>query len=144
MKLNKIWTWRALALVILLALLWLIGPAWQLWRTHESQWNLLSQVRLRMLQSQQEVQALRQKSVPTAAEATAQIQAIGRQRFGATAVILPGASLQMTLRSVAPEQLASGWNEIRSQTSASLVQADLTEQGQGWSGTLVFKLAQKP
>ena len=90
MTLNKTWAWRALAGVILLALLWLIGPAWALWSSHETQWQRLSQLRLSMLQSQQEVQALRQKSVPTAAEATAQIQAISRQHFGTTAVILPG------------------------------------------------------
>ena len=144
MTLNKTWAWRALAGVILLALLWLIGPAWALWSSHETQWQRLSQLRLSMLQSQQEVQALRQKSVPTAAEATAQIQALSRQHFGTTAVILPGATLQMTLRLVSPEQLATGWNEIRTQTSASLVQADLANPGPGWSGTLVFKLAQKP
>jgi hypothetical protein len=134
----------ALGLALVLALMGLLWPAGQLWLTHEAQRDRLAQQRLRLLQAQQEVRALEQKSIPEPTQAARQLQAISQQRFSAAAVSLSNETWQVSLRSVSAEQLALGWDEIRTQTSASLIQADLTAQAQGWSGTLVFKLARKP
>ena len=134
----------ALLGIALLALGWQVGPAWQLWRNHTTQWDDLTRLRLGMLAAQKEARDLLQKPIPGQAEAVAQIQAISRQRFGAVPVNLPGTTLQIQIRSLSADQLAQGWNEIRTLTSASVTQADLTMGPQGWTGSLVFKLAQKP
>jgi general secretion pathway protein M len=144
MKFKPVVGTRVLAVLALLALGWQIGPAWQLWRNHTSLWDDLTKQRMGMLTAQKEALDLLQKPIPGPAEAVAQIQAISRQRFGAVPVNLPGATLQIQIRSLAADQLARGWNEIRTQTSASVIQADLTMGPQGWTGSLVFKLAQKP
>ncbi len=126
-------------------LLWTgLEPAWHLWRTHEAQLNELAQQRQAMQRAQEELQALQQKTLPSTAEAQNRIQAIAQQQLKTVAQGSPGAGIRLTLNGVAPQQLAQAWADIRSQTSASVVQADLVQGPQGWSGTLVFKLAQRP
>jgi type II secretory pathway component PulM len=93
---------------------------------------------------QQEVEALRKKPIPSPLEAQSLIHALSKQHFGSTPIGLPGQGLQVQLNGVNAERLALGWQEIRAQTSASVVRVDLTASGPLWSGTLVFKLAQKP
>ena len=83
-------------------------------------------------------------TLPSPAEAQNRIQAIAQQQLKTVAQGSPGAGIRLTLNGVAPQQLAQAWADIRSQTSASVVQADLVQGPQGWSGTLVFKLAQRP
>mgnify|MGYP003350358714 FL=1 len=135
---------RALGAAVLLALIASLWPAGALWLTHEAQREALSSQRLSLLQAQQEARALQQKTIPSPAEALRLIQAIGRQRFNAVPVSLPNGAVQLQLRALPAEQLALGWNEIRANTSASLTRADLTAEGQVWSGTLVFTLASRP
>ena len=135
---------RALGAAVLLELFASLGPAAALWLTHESERQALSRQRLSLLQAQQEARALQQKTIPSPAEALRLIQAIGRQRFNAVPVSLPNGTVQFQLRGLPAEQLALGWQEIRANTSASVTQADLTAEGQVWSGTLVFTLASRP
>ena len=144
MKLSRQKLMTLSGLCGILVLLWGLVPAWQLWRSYGSLMDQLSRQRLEMLQQQQEAQSLKQKPLALPPELTQQIGAISKQRFGAVPTALPGAALQIQLNAVRPEQLALGWQEIRSQQLASLTQADLTQGPQGWSGTLVFKLPQKP
>jgi type II secretory pathway component PulM len=127
-----------------LALLWALWPAWTLWRSHEEQLQQLSRLRQHMQLAQQEAQALQKKTLPGTMEAQSQIQSITKQRFGATAVSMADSSYQVRLNGVQAQVLAQGWSEIRSQTSAQVTQADLRWGPQGWSGTMTFKLAQKP
>lgn len=140
------WRWllAALALLALLALPWALWPAWQLRQAHPGTLIKLTQQRQAMQLQQQEAQALLKKPVPNPVEAQTLIQSLSKQHFGSTPVSVPGQGLQIQLRQVDAAQLALGWQEIRLQTSASVVSADLTAQGKLWSGTLVFKLAQKP
>ena len=135
---------RALGAAVLLALIASLGPAAALWLTHESERDALSRQRLSLLQAQQEARALQQKTIPSPSEALRLIQAIGRQRFNAVPVSLPNGTVQFQLRALPAEQLALGWQEIRANTSASVTQADLTAEGQVWSGTLVLTLASRP
>ena len=134
----------ALGSLSVAALLWGLWPAWALWRGHEARWLELEQQRQSMNAAQQEAQTLLAKSVPSVPEALAQIQSISRQYFRVSAVPLPDASVKIELQAVAPLQLSSGWNAIRNQTSAWVTRADLVQDADGWSGTLVFKLAIKP
>lgn len=138
------WLIASLALVAAIALLWGLWTAWGLWQTQEARWSELARQRQTMQAALQEAQALQKKSVPGLTEAQSLIQNISSQRLAAPAVALPDASMQIQLIGVSPRQLGQGWDEIRTQTSATLVRADLTQGPMGWSGTLVFKLAQKP
>jgi hypothetical protein len=135
---------RGLLGLALLVLPWSLWPAWQAWLAHPEALQQLARQRQAMQLSQQEVQALRLRSVPGAVEAQALIQSLSKQHFGSAPVSVPGPGLQIQLNQVDATQLALGWQEIRAQTSASLVSADLSAKGNRWSGTLVFKLAQKP
>jgi type II secretory pathway component PulM len=137
------WRWLVVVLAVL-TLPWALWPAWQMWQAHPGALLQLSQQRQSMQLLQQESQTLRNKSVPNPVEAQALIQSLSKQHFGHTAVSVPGQGLQIQLRQVDAAQLALGWQDIRDQTSASVVSADLTAQGKLWSGTLVFQLAQKP
>jgi type II secretory pathway component PulM len=142
-KLPWSWHWLLVTLAVL-ALPWTLWPAWQMWQAHPDGLQQLARQRQSMQWQQQEVQALLKKPVPTQAQAQALIQSLSQQHFGSTAMIVPGPGLQVQLRQVDAAQLALGWQDIRTQTSASVISADLTAQGSQWSGTLVFKLAQKP
>ena len=141
---QRRWISLALAAVAALALLWGLWPAWTLWLNQDERWNELARQRQTMQAALQEAQTLQKKSMPSVAEAQTLIQSIGKQRLGATASTLPDSGIQLQLSAVSPQQLAQGWEEIRTQTSASLLRADLKQNAEGWSGTLVFKLAQKP
>ena len=137
------WRWLVTLLVVL-ALPWALWPAWQMWLAQPGALLKLSQQRQIMQLLQQESQTLLNKPVPNPVEAQTLIQSLSKQHFGSTPVSVPGQGLQIQLRQVDAAQLALGWQDIRDQTSASVVSADLTAQGKLWSGTLVFKLAQKP
>ena len=132
------------ALLAVLALLWGLGPAWMLWQQQDTRWAELARQRQVMQAALTEAQALQKKSVPSAAEAQMQIKSIATQRWGATAITMPDASMQIQISDVAPQALGQGWDDIRSQTSALLLRAELKQSATGWSGTMVFKLAQKP
>ena len=132
------------ALLAVLALLWGLGPAWMLWQQQDTRWAELARQRQVMQAALTEAQALQKKSVPSAAEAQMQIKSIATQRWGATAITMPDAGMQIQISDVAPQALGQGWDDIRSQTSALLLRAELKQSTTGWSGTLVFKLAQKP
>ncbi len=138
--------WLALALIALAlaAASWALGPAWQQWRAHPQPLHKLAPQRQAMQLQQQEVEALRKKPIPSPFEAQTLIHALSKQHFGSTPIGLPGQGLQVQLNGVNAERLALGWQEIRAQTSARVVRVDLTASGPLWSGTLVFKLAQKP
>ncbi len=134
----------AVAVLALLAMLWGLWPAWQLWQAHPQTLQKLGQQRQVMQGLQQEVEVLLKKPVPAPAEAQTLIQSISKRHFGSTPIGVPGQGLQIQISGVSAQQLALGWQEIRSQTSASVVSADLTANGSQWTGTLVLKLAQKP
>lgn len=135
--------WGVWALT-LAALLWVLWPAWQRWQAHPQALRQLAQQRQSMLLGQQEVETLLKKPVPSPVEAQALIQAISKQHLGSTPIALPGQGLQIRFSQVGAQPLALAWQEIRTQTSASVTHADLTAQGALWSGTLVLQLAQKP
>ena len=137
------WRWL-LALLAVLAMPWALWPAWQMWLAHPDALLKLSQQKQTMQLLQQESQTLRNKPVPNPVEAQTLIQSLSKQHFGSTPVSVQGQALQIQLRQVDAAQLALGWQDIREQTSASVVSSDLTAQGKRWSGTLVFQLAQKP
>ncbi|MDI9331622.1 MAG: hypothetical protein QM527_10000 [Alphaproteobacteria bacterium] len=141
---TRRWLPGLLGAVATLALLWGLWPAWLLWQDQDSRWQALTRQRMAMQAAQQEAQALQQKSVPSVSEAQAQIQSISRRHLGASATPLPDGGMQIQINGVAPQALALGWDEIRQLTSASVQRTDLAQNAQGWSGTLVFKLAQKP
>jgi hypothetical protein len=144
MKLNRTWVLRALALLGLLALWWGISPAWTLWRTHAMQFDQLARQRIAMQSDQQEAQALQKKTVLPQADALSQIKATSGRLLGAVPQTLAGNTVQIQIKAVSADQLALAWGDIRKLTSAMVVKADLNANGQGWSGTLVFKLAQQP
>lgn len=135
------WGLWALTLAIVL---WALWPAWQRWLAHPQALNQLAQQRQAMQWGQQEVQSLLNKPVPSPLEAQTLIQAISKQHLGSVPIAVPGQGLQIRFSDVAAQPLALAWQEIRTQTSASVVSADLSANGALWSGTLVFKLAQKP
>ncbi|MEY2661390.1 MAG: hypothetical protein RLZZ123_2562 [Pseudomonadota bacterium] len=136
--------YASLALIASLALLWGLWPAWTLWLDRHDRWAELVQQQQRMQTALQEAQTLQKKSLPSLAESQSLIQTISRQRFGVPPINLPGGSVQIPINAVSPQQLAQGWDDIRTQTSARVVRAELDQTPQGWSGTLIFKLPQKP
>ena len=144
MKMNPTWVWRALVLVVVLALMWGISPAWTLWRTHEAQFEQLAHQRIAMQGLQKEAQTLQKKVVLPLAESLSQIKSIGAKLPGATTQTLAGNTVQIQIKSVPADQLALAWHDIRKMTSASVVKADLEANGSNWSGTLVFQLALHP
>jgi hypothetical protein len=144
MKLNRSWTLRALACLALLALCWGIGPAWTLWRTHAVQFDQLARQRITMQSEQLEAQTLQKKSVMPQTDALTNIKAISSRLLGATPQTLAGNTVQIQIKAVSADRLAQAWGDIRHLTSAMVVKADLNANEQGWSGTLVFKLAQQP
>ncbi|MEY2622274.1 MAG: hypothetical protein RIT26_2094 [Pseudomonadota bacterium] len=133
-----------LGLIAGIALLWGLWPAWTLWQHRHERWAELVQQQQRMQAAMQEAQTLQKKSLPSLQESQSLIQAISRQRFGVPPIVLPAGNFQIPLNAVSPQQLAQGWEDIRSQTSATVVRAELEQTPQGWSGSLVFKLPQKP
>jgi hypothetical protein len=52
--------------------------------------------------------------------------------------------VQIQFKAVSADQLALAWSDVRKLTSAMVVKSELKNNEQGWSGTLVFKLAQQP
>ncbi len=140
-RLPALWILSAVPLV---ASLWALWPAWQAWQAHPPTLQTLAQQRQALQFQLQEAEALRQKPIPSSVEAQNLIQSISKKHLGSTPLVLPGQGLQIQINGVSADRLALGWQEIRSLTSASVVRADLTAQADLWSGTLVFKLAQKP
>lgn len=144
MNLNRTWILRALALLALWALLWGISPAWTLWRTHTLQFDQLARQRMAMQNAQQEAQALHKQTVPPATDALTQIKTISSRLLGAVPQTLADQTVQVQIKAVPADRLALAWSDIRKQTLASVIKADLQANEQGWSGTLLFKLAQQP
>ena len=142
---NRTWAWRlGLGFTALLLLMAGLTPAWHLWQTHEAQWLELAQQRQAMLADQEAMQAMQNKALPSPVEAQALISTISQQRLSAAVRPMTGLNVSVTLNDVGAQQLAQAWSDIRKQTSASVTQADLVLGPQGWSGTLTFKLAQRP
>ncbi len=137
------WTLSLLAAGLLL---WGVIPAWQLWQSHEIQLQTLALQRQSMQAARQEVLSLQSKTPLAAATAQTRIAAMAQQHLGTQARLNPGpgSSLSLSVKDAAPDELSRAWTEIRQQTSASVIRADLTLGPQGWTGTLVLQPAKQP
>jgi nitrogen fixation-related uncharacterized protein len=144
MKLDRTWMGWATALLALCALWWGISPAWNVWRLHSQQFDQLERQRIAMQTDREEALALQKKTVLPPADALSHIKAISTRMLGATPQTLTGNLVQVQIKAVSADQLAQAWTDIRKLTSAMVVKAELNANGQAWTGTLVFKLAEAP
>jgi hypothetical protein len=138
------WMRWTLGLVAMGLCLWGVIPAWQLWQSHEAQLQALAQQRLSLQTARQEVLALQGKAPMAAATAQSRIATIAQQHLGTQAKLSPGPGLSLTLKDADAGALTQAWTDIRQQTAASVIRADLTLGPQGWTGTLVLQLAKQP
>lgn len=137
----------AAAVVLALALLWLLGvsPALKTLRTAPAQLDALD----RQLQSMQELAAqargLQARPPLTRDDAMRAFDASVQQRFGAGAqVSVAGDRVTVTLKAASPDVLAQWLGQARLGARAVAAQARLTRAAGGWDGTVVFDLPPAP
>ena len=133
----------AAAVVLLLALSWLLGvsPALKTLQTAPTQIDALD----RQLQSMQELaaqaRALQVRPPLARDEAMRALEASAQQRFGAGAqVSVNGDRATVTLKAASPDVLAQWLGQARLSARAVAAQARLTRGASGWDGTIVFDL----
>ncbi len=137
----------AAAMVLALALLWLVGvsPALRTLRTAPAQLDALD----RQLQSMQDLAAqargLQGRPPLTRDDAVRAFEAAVQQRLGAGAqVSVNGDRVTVTLKAASPDLLAQWLGQARLGARAVAAQARLTRGAGGWDGTIVFDLPPAP
>ena len=132
----------AVALFVVWSLL--IGPAWRTLSSAPAQLDQLEAELQRMQRLAAQAQELRGAAPVLPDQATAALQA-ATARLGTTAKIsMLGDRATLTLNGTPPDQLRSWLGEARSAARARPVEAQLSQSGGGYSGSLTVALEAAP
>jgi general secretion pathway protein M len=129
-----------IALVIIVAWLILVAPAWSTIREAPARLDQLDRQLQWIQATAAEVKTLRAIAPVSASQANAALKA-ATDRLGDRAKLsVQGDRATLTLTNVSTEALRSWLNEARSAARARPIEASLARAAQGYSGTLVMTL----
>ncbi|MBX3603950.1 MAG: type II secretion system protein M [Piscinibacter sp.] len=151
-QLQQYWRTRAprerlaltlMAVVLVVALAWLlfVQPAWSSLRQTPQQIDQLDAQLQQMQRLAAEAQALRGVAAVSTAQATAALRAATERLGDKGRLSLLGDRATLTLNGAPPEALRGWLIEARSAARARPVEAQLTRAGNGYSGSLVVQLS---